>query len=497
MTPRTMNGRRSYRQCMLARSTGNPTTALGPAWCRMLLPPSMVAPVQAVCRSFPWCCPYSTASARLHAHWTACWRKRVRVRWRLSWWMTGQLTERRLYCLGMAFPVVFTSVSNAHARVAPCLPPRYEKLNSCVRVITHAQNRGVAASLNAGIAACRGTLVARMDADDVCAPDRLAVQARWLAEHPHVDVVGAAVVIDSPKGLRVKQLPCHPMWLRWSMLFYCAVAHPTTLARREVMWTFLAGLRLHARLTLWVLGHSSSRQQVATPKASGVLRTTTCGSELCTPRRRDLLPRQVALAVTRALELYARHSQVPAPCDVWLASRRRWCACASTVRVWGGRILACFPVPAASHCGWVIVAGPAGGNVSTTRSTEQAREALHACHRAVCRALGRDVPFRCVQCFVQGSEAILTPADASSERSDDAARAVGHVRAAVELLRDLAAVVVATTPGGVYSHCDRAAAVAVRKDAQRRAAELGTAAVATWGIAGLPVIAAWKEMQTP
>ena len=165
--------------------------------------------------------------------------------------------------------------------------------------------------------------------------------------------------------------------------------------------------------------------------------------------------------------------------------------------VWGGRILTCFPVHAASHCGWVIVAGPAGGNVSTTRSTEQAREALHACHRAVCRALGRDVPFRCVQCFVQGSEAILTPADASGERSDDVARAVGHVRAAVELLRDLAAVVVATTPGGVYSHFDRAAAVAVRKDAQRRAAELGTAAVATWGIAGLPVIAAWKEMQTP
>ena len=53
-----------------------------------------------------------------------------------------------------------------------------------VRLLRFA-HRGIAASLNDGLAACRSNIVARMDSDDTMTPDRLAVQlARW-DRQPH------------------------------------------------------------------------------------------------------------------------------------------------------------------------------------------------------------------------------------------------------------------------------------------------------------------------
>lgn len=36
---------------------------------------------------------------------------------------------------------------------------------------------------------------------------------------------------------RLKHLPCHPLALRWSMLFYCAIVHPAAMIRTEVPLT--------------------------------------------------------------------------------------------------------------------------------------------------------------------------------------------------------------------------------------------------------------------
>lgn len=50
--------------------------------------------------------------------------------------------------------------------------------NVAVRVIRHDQSLGIAPSLNEGLREAKGDLVARMDADDVCMPDRLWRQVR-------------------------------------------------------------------------------------------------------------------------------------------------------------------------------------------------------------------------------------------------------------------------------------------------------------------------------
>lgn len=54
-----------------------------------------------------------------------------------------------------------------------------------VRVI-HKPNGGVATNRNAGCAAATGEFIALIDGDDLCHPDRIAIQASVLARHPEV-----------------------------------------------------------------------------------------------------------------------------------------------------------------------------------------------------------------------------------------------------------------------------------------------------------------------
>lgn len=61
-----------------------------------------------------------------------------------------------------------------------------------VRVLT-GPHRGIVAALNRGLTAARGDLVARMDADDVSLPLRLALQREFLDLHPEVGLVSSLV----------------------------------------------------------------------------------------------------------------------------------------------------------------------------------------------------------------------------------------------------------------------------------------------------------------
>jgi len=61
-------------------------------------------------------------------------------------------------------------------------------------------NHGVAAALNTGIAAARGELIARMDADDICEPMRFEKQVAHLAQHKACVAVGCVVTPIDDKG---------------------------------------------------------------------------------------------------------------------------------------------------------------------------------------------------------------------------------------------------------------------------------------------------------
>jgi glycosyltransferase involved in cell wall biosynthesis len=66
---------------------------------------------------------------------------------------------------------------------------KYEMQDRRVAIIEK-ENGGIVSALNAGLARCKGHYVARMDGDDICAPERFAIQVQYLDEHEHCVCVG-------------------------------------------------------------------------------------------------------------------------------------------------------------------------------------------------------------------------------------------------------------------------------------------------------------------
>ena len=112
---------------------------------------------------------------------------------------------------------------------------RYRR-DSRLRAISR-ENRGLIASLNEGWQRARGEYVARMDADDISRPDRLARQVAFLNTHPGIGVLGGAVeVIDEQGGSHGPlTLPATHAAIVWRLCFEDPIVHPTTMIRRAVL----------------------------------------------------------------------------------------------------------------------------------------------------------------------------------------------------------------------------------------------------------------------
>jgi glycosyltransferase involved in cell wall biosynthesis len=68
---------------------------------------------------------------------------------------------------------------------------RYARQDGRIRVIRNPANKGVAESVNTGLAVARYDLIARHDDDDLMLPDRLGRQLDFMRKHPDVSVVSA------------------------------------------------------------------------------------------------------------------------------------------------------------------------------------------------------------------------------------------------------------------------------------------------------------------
>lgn len=96
----------------------------------------------------------------------------------------------------------------------------------------------LSAALNTALEAARFDLVARMDADDECPPQRLALQAETLARRPEVAAIGSAWELTRADGtsITVVRPPTEPDRLRWRLLLGNVLAHGSMmLRRREVL----------------------------------------------------------------------------------------------------------------------------------------------------------------------------------------------------------------------------------------------------------------------
>ena len=74
---------------------------------------------------------------------------------------------------------------------------KYEALDRRIIVLAKS-NSGLADSLNIGISQARGDWIARLDADDMCEPDRIESQVVFVRNHPEVVLLGTGCLeIDS------------------------------------------------------------------------------------------------------------------------------------------------------------------------------------------------------------------------------------------------------------------------------------------------------------
>lgn len=100
-------------------------------------------------------------------------------------------------------------------------------------------NQGFIFSLNRGIAAARGQYIARIDADDVCLPERFERQAAWLAAHPETAVVGCFITFIDENGRETGIWPedracVTNAQIRRALPKFNCIAHPGVMARAEV-----------------------------------------------------------------------------------------------------------------------------------------------------------------------------------------------------------------------------------------------------------------------
>lgn len=106
-----------------------------------------------------------------------------------------------------------------------------------VRVVSR-QNRGLGATLREGVQLAGGRYIARMDADDECVPERLALQRQFLEDHANcglvhswVDFIDAnSCVLSRNAGIRADNIST-----KWQLIWKNAVIHPTVMIDSEVL----------------------------------------------------------------------------------------------------------------------------------------------------------------------------------------------------------------------------------------------------------------------
>lgn len=130
-----------------------------------------------------------------------------------------------------------------------------------VKLVPLEENVGLGRALAAGTEHCSCEWIARMDSDDICAPDRMEKQVAYLEAHPEVDVLGGNIAefIDSPDDIVSKRIvPKDHEKICEYLKKRCPFNHMTVVIRKNALekaggyqhWHFNEDSYLWARMYL-------------------------------------------------------------------------------------------------------------------------------------------------------------------------------------------------------------------------------------------------------
>lgn len=110
----------------------------------------------------------------------------------------------------------------------------YCKRDDRVKIVINAENVGLTKSLNIGLKHCSGKYIARMDADDISMPLRIAKQYSFMEEHPDVSVIGSNAVMIDENGLICGKIDRsnNSDKLKCRLIVETPILHPTAMFLR-------------------------------------------------------------------------------------------------------------------------------------------------------------------------------------------------------------------------------------------------------------------------
>ncbi|MDP8224445.1 MAG: glycosyltransferase [Candidatus Lernaella stagnicola] len=193
-----------------------------------------------------------------------------------------------------------------------------------IRVVRQ-ENAGVSAALNTGLQHAQGELIARLDADDIAAPHRLAVQVEFLDRHPKIDGVGSWVRYIDGAGRPLSggiRRATTPLAVQRALVLGSPLSHPTVLLRRlffDRHGAYLVGARHVEDYDLWVrAGREARLANLPWPLVDYRVHDTAVGVTASDEQRRN-----AAQVARRALDILPRRDSL---FRRWLAGRQggRW-----------------------------------------------------------------------------------------------------------------------------------------------------------------------------
>lgn len=102
-----------------------------------------------------------------------------------------------------------------------------------IRLLVNEHRLKLSGALNRGMTEARGKFIARMDADDIARPERLATQVKYLVKHQDIGLCGSWVKRFGACRPTVDKNPLSPEEIKAYTLFECAFAHPSVMFRKS------------------------------------------------------------------------------------------------------------------------------------------------------------------------------------------------------------------------------------------------------------------------
>lgn len=113
---------------------------------------------------------------------------------------------------------------------------RVEKLGDIrVKVVRNRKPIGLTANLRRGVEMASGRYIARLDADDIALPSRLATQVAFFNANSELVLLGSAchLIDDVGNYIGSQQMPKDEIEIKWASLWGNPFLHPSVMLRRD------------------------------------------------------------------------------------------------------------------------------------------------------------------------------------------------------------------------------------------------------------------------